>query len=178
MLIVDEISYVSYKFFGRIEKRLREIIMAKRTSIRWFGSNHCGRPPVNETALYTSIEDFYLRNKHLYPATTAGVQYVVTLRRIVLKQQMRFTDDEKHMTFHAGNLICDQKVLPGLIKKTRAIRSIIRFVSNYRNQQQRTHQHKQIKIIHYFCSKKQHASCFLASDNIRSQHLKNKSETM
>jgi hypothetical protein len=78
--------------------------MAKRTSIRWFGSNNCGRPPVNGTALYTSIEDFYLRNKHLYPAKTAGVQYVVTLL-IVLKQQMRFTDDEKHMTFHAGNLI-------------------------------------------------------------------------
>ncbi|KAK4045336.1 hypothetical protein OUZ56_032873 [Daphnia magna] len=55
-------------------------------------------PPVDGTALYTSTADLYLRNRKLDPATTAGVQYFVTFRRIILQQQMRFTNDAKHMT--------------------------------------------------------------------------------
>jgi hypothetical protein len=32
------------------------------------------------------------------PATTAGVQYFVTFRKIILQQQIRFTDDAQHMS--------------------------------------------------------------------------------
>ncbi len=38
-------------------------------------------PPVDATALYTSMADLYLRNKTLDLATTAGVQYFVTFAK-------------------------------------------------------------------------------------------------
>ena len=54
-------------------------------------------PPVDGTSLYTSVADLYTRNKQLDPATTAGVHYFVTFRKISLQQQMRFTNDAKHI---------------------------------------------------------------------------------
>ena len=101
MLIIDEISYVSSKFFGRIEKRMREIMAEKNKPFGGLAVVIVGDmyqfPPVEGTSLYTSTADLFLRNKQLDPATTAGVQYFVTFRRIVLQQQMRFKDDSKHM---------------------------------------------------------------------------------
>ncbi|KZR95969.1 Uncharacterized protein APZ42_009953, partial [Daphnia magna] len=79
MLIIDEISYISSKFLGRIEKRLREIIAEKNLPFRGLAVLIVGDmfqfPPVDGTTLYTSTADLYLRNRKLDPATTAGVQY-------------------------------------------------------------------------------------------------------
>ena len=55
------------------------------------------RPALTRVTLYyTSVADLYTRNKQLDPAT-ACVQYFVTFRKISLQQQMRFTDDAKHI---------------------------------------------------------------------------------
>lgn len=102
MLIIDEISYVISKFLGRIEKRLREIMAKKNLPFGGFAVIIVGDmyqfPPVDGTALFTSMADLYFRNKKIDPATTAGVQYFVTFRKIILQQQIRFTDDVKHMS--------------------------------------------------------------------------------
>lgn len=101
MLIIDEISYVSSKFFGRIEKRMTEIMAQKNLPFGGLAVVIVGDmfqfSPVEGTALYTSTVDLFLRNKQMDPATTSGVQYFVTFRKISLEQQMRVTDDPKHM---------------------------------------------------------------------------------
>ena len=101
LLIIDEISYVSSKFFGRIEKRLREMMAEKNLAFGGLAVIIVGDmyqfPPVDGTSLYTSVADLYIRNKNLDPATAAGVQYFVKFRKISLQQQMRFTNDAKHI---------------------------------------------------------------------------------